>query len=249
MDFFTYDNYRKILELLKQNGKIYRFNEFVNGVGILLRHDVDFDICKAYELAQIEKEKDVKSTYFILTNSDYYNITSMKNRVLLKEMNKNGFEIGLHFDPTIYGDINFSEMSRKVEFECSMIENITGEKVSSISLHNPSIHNQYPIFNGYVNAYSKEYFNTEYYFSDSCMNFRGKNILEFASKANKNMVQVLLHPIHFSSNGQKYPDIFKNIIGIKINEFDNLMRINATYKNDIGQDSLYNFISRGDLNE
>ncbi|WP_238858844.1 MULTISPECIES: hypothetical protein [unclassified Clostridium] len=249
MEFFSYDNYRQILDLLKQSGNIYKFNEFMGKTGILLRHDVDFDIYRAYELSKMEKEKDVKSTYFILTNCDYYNIASMKNRVILKEMSNNGFEIGIHFDPTIYGDINLCEMSRKVDFECSMIEDITGEKVKSISLHNPSIHNQYPIFNGYINTYSKEYFNTEYYFSDSCMNFRGKNIMELASKADQHMIQVLFHPIHFSESGQKYTDIFKNIIVSKINEFDTFMRGNRTYKNDIGSNNLYDFIRSGDLNE
>lgn len=244
MNIFTYDSYKKLLILLKESGKIYRFNDEIGERGILLRHDIDFDINKAFILSQIEKEKEVKSTYFVLTTSEFYNVTSIQNRSLLQKMNNNGFEIGLHFDCMAYGEISIAEMMKKIRYESAILEDIIGKRIASISLHTPSINNRFPIFKGYNNAYSKKYFNPEYYISDSCMNFRGKNIFEFINKTEEGLIQVLLHPIHFTQDGSNYLTIFKNLFARKISKFDNELRLlNETYKKEIGENCLLNIIN------
>lgn len=233
---FDYNNYKNILVSMKKIGKIYTFESIKHTCtsGFILRHDVDFDIEKAYKMFLIEKELNVKSTYFILTTSDLYNINSKENRKMLKDMHESGFEIGLHFDPTIYGDISLKEMSESVKREVAIIENIINDSVKSISLHNPSIHNQYPEFKGYKNAYSTEFFNKEYYISDSCKDFRGKDIYKFIEKGKENILQVLFHPIHFSENEETYITSFNKIIEEKIEKFDNSMIVNKTYKRELG---------------
>ncbi len=109
-----------------------------------------------------------------------------------------GFEIGLHFDPTLYPKESVEGLKEKAIFEASIVEFVTGKKVKSISLHNPSIHGQYPMFGGFRNAYAPEYFQPENYMSDSRMSFRDKNPYEFIKKAATNKLQILLHPIHYS---------------------------------------------------
>lgn len=61
----------------------------------MLRHDVDRDIINAIELAYIEFEHGIRSTYFLLPSSDYY-----KNGVLrvARQIAACGHEIGLHND-------------------------------------------------------------------------------------------------------------------------------------------------------
>ena len=63
---------------------------------------VDFDLQLALDLALFEKEIGIKSTYFILTTCESYNVLAEKNKEILKKIISLGHEIGLHFDPTLY---------------------------------------------------------------------------------------------------------------------------------------------------
>jgi hypothetical protein len=65
------------------------------------------------------------------------------------------------------------------------------------------------------------------------MNFRGKNIFNFVKLAESKLLQILLHPIHFSDNGSGYVDVFKDMFYEKINSFDNDARVIYTYAKDI----------------
>ncbi|MBW6408569.1 hypothetical protein [Clostridium weizhouense] len=240
---FTYNNYKNILNKMKKIGEILTFSSanIDTKSGFILRHDIDFNVEKAYIMSNMEAEINVKSTYFVLTTSDIYNINCKKNRQMLIDMNKNKFEIGLHFDPTIYGDISLEQMQIKMKNEVNIIENIIGNRVESISLHNPSVHNRYPNFKGYKNAYSKEFFNPDLYISDSCKDFRGKNIYTFIQKGENNLIQVLFHPIHFSKKEESYITCFNGIINDKIKVLDQYKNINKTYKKELGDEVLLKY--------
>lgn len=237
---FTYRSYKELLIKMKEIGEILTFSSYNDRYkcGFILRHDVDVNLEKAYDMFKIEKELGIKSTYFVLVTSDLYNINSTRNREILNEMCKNGFEIGLHFDPTIYGDITFKEMEINMKKEISVIENIVDKKIKSISLHNPSVHNMYPEFKGYKNAYSSEFFNPNLYISDSCKDFRGKDLIKFIEKGKENLIQILLHPIHFAVNEESYIISLNKIIENKIEDFDKSMYANKTYKNELDNKTL-----------
>lgn len=183
------------------------------GKCIILRQDVDLDICPSYEVAQIQKGLGIASTFFVLVTAPTYNPQAPGIRKMLTEMVADGFEIGLHFDPTVYAGVtDQAELQKRLEQESRILEDITGEPVVSISLHNPSIHGEYPIFDGYVNAYSKELFSDEQYLSDSMRvdpllhPFRGKDPYEFVASARKFPLQIALHPEQFLEKGGSYLD-------------------------------------------
>ena len=240
MDIFTYKQYKKILDKMKKTNRIYTFKEVSDNLasGILLRHDIDFDIDKAYSLSKIEEEENIRSTFFVLTTSDIYNPSSLNNRRLLYEMHSKGFEIGLHFDPSVYLNMNENELRNEVRQECNVLEDIIGNKIEAISLHCPSIHSQYPILKGYKNAYAEEFFNPEFYISDSCKDFRGKDLFDFIDKGRQHLIQVVLHPIHFSDIETDYIESFNYMFKSKINAFDSNVRINKTYNKEIGNEKL-----------
>ena len=158
-----------------------------------------------------------------------YNPASGVNRRKLVEMAAMGFEIGLHFDPTVYGDADREALHRHAGREAEILSAITGCKVKSLSLHNPAIDGRFPTFDGFVNAYSEEIYCDQNYLSDSRMDFRGKNPFEFVRRAAAHPVQVLLHPIHYSQNGDRYPDLFYRMLKHHIGEVDREARLNATY--------------------
>lgn len=240
MSMFTYKEYELLIELMKQVNIIYTFKTLPQNpsAGIILRHDIDFDIDTAYTLSRIEKQKNVRSTYFVLTSSELYNPNASKNRKLLRSMHDEGFDIGLHFDPLVYGNLDEEKMQSNMKNECTILENIIYDKVHSVSLHRPSIYNVYPVFEGYKNAYSPQFFNPDLYISDSCKDFRGKNIFEFIRKGKDNLIQVLLHPVHFGETEVTYVQALNKIFERKISELDCDMRLNKKYNEEIGTKKL-----------
>lgn len=61
-----------MIGLLREKG--YSFADYLNysnfNKAVILRHDVDFSLEKALEMAEIEKKEEVQSTYFILNSAN-----------------------------------------------------------------------------------------------------------------------------------------------------------------------------------
>ena len=104
---FSFTGYGALLDLLKTNN--YSFSDYHSWHDkekpVILRHDLDYDISRAVSIAKIEHREGVKSTYFVLTTTDFYNVFSMENNKLLEELINLGHEIGLHFDEARYPDL------------------------------------------------------------------------------------------------------------------------------------------------
>lgn len=77
-------DYLKVLNIIQDNN-------------VDLRHDVDISIEMAYQMAVLEMEMGVKSTYYIRFDCDYYNPLSNKNKPYIDFIN-NYHEIGCHVD-------------------------------------------------------------------------------------------------------------------------------------------------------
>ena len=242
--FFTYKNLKEFLCYMKTISRVTSLANWDGGNTIILRHDIDVDIKRAYNLSLIEEECDIESTFFVMVTSPLYNPLSSENQKMLLEMANNGFEIGLHFDPLIYGNISLNKLKSKVDMEAKILESICNHKVTSVSLHNPSIHGQFPIFDGYRNAYHKDIFSDDVYLSDSCMNFRDKNPFEFVKRSKNQPIQILLHPIHYTEEGNNYIAIFCDYILEMTEYIDTNLRANSTYSSLIGNEKLIDYFIR-----
>jgi len=239
---FSYENYKQLILYSKNIAPIFRLKDFNQKKGIILRHDVDFDIKSAYNLAQIEKEMGIVSTFFISTTSPTYNPRSSINRKMLSEMAQDGFEIALHFDMMYYGNASLTVLEKKVNFESKILESIIEERIESISLHNPSINGIFPIFKGYNNAYAPEIFSNDCYISDSRMTFNDKDPYTFILKAKDTPIQVLLHPEHWSPENFTYLGFYKKFLHEFAEIIDDMMQVNSTYYREIGNASLKDLI-------
>ena len=71
-----------------------------------LRHDIDFSLEDAMAMANIEKEMDIKTNYFFMLSSNTYNAISLDSQRIIKEIGLKGHTISLHFDPTVYEDLD-----------------------------------------------------------------------------------------------------------------------------------------------
>tara|TARA_B110001452_G_scaffold66345_1_gene53236 strand:- start:353 stop:1081 length:729 start_codon:yes stop_codon:yes gene_type:complete len=232
---FEYDKLREFYSKILSLGETKLFRDWKDESVFLIRHDIDFDLELAHRVALIESEMGIYSTFFILTTCPSYNILAKKNRSLLIKIKEMGHEIALHFDPTLYLD----NLDAAVDRETQILSFAVGDEISSISLHNPTSHGLYPIFDKYVNAYSSELFNSENYISDSCFSFRDKDPFSFLKNIKNGMVQILLHPMHFSENGDGYDKILADTFIRNLKEIhENFYSVNLKYRSDVGDNIL-----------
>ena len=194
-------DYSIFLTKLKKKYKFKFFNEKISKYNnIILRHDVDYHIDYALRIAQLEKNLKIKSTYFFLLRSDFYNLISHDNVGKIRVIKKLGHEISIHFDTKIYN----RKIKENFFKEKSYFENVFNTKVKVISFHRPQKKYLYaPNFFGTSHAYQKKYMLDIKYFSDSKNNFLYGNPLSSTEFERNKSMQILIHPIWWVSNFKK----------------------------------------------
>lgn len=242
---FKYSELKQFLTFINKHYCVTSLGKWDGRNAIILRHDVDLDVQAAHRLSCLEQECGVDSTYFFMVSGFTYNVLSASNRKIIKHISQAGFEIGLHFDPTVYENQNIAQLQSNVEREALILENIIEKKVKSISLHNPTTTGKFPLFKNFHNAYDKSIFSADCYISDSRMIFL-HDIYEFINKARTTTIQILLHPLHYTENGDSYPAIFRCFIKSHMKQIDYIFSVNRTYRDQL-KDGLFGCISRKDL--
>ncbi len=201
--FFTYRGYEEMLSLLRQSG--YTFSSYVDYVNalrpVILRHDVDLSLEKAYAMAMLENKNNIKSTYFVLVATDFYNISSKRSKKLLKQILNLEHNIGLHFDETVYGVSTFDDLKTHLRIEISILTQILGSEINCVSMHRPSkkMLEADMRIDGVINSYSKVFFREFKYLSDSRMTYR-EDIRGTICDQKYNKLHILTHPFWYSDN-------------------------------------------------
>lgn len=176
---FTYKAYAKLINKLKSNEYVISDYESCDCYekSVILRHDIDYSVDKALDFARVEHDLNVKSTYFVLVSSPFYNIVSNDTISKLKEIQSFGHDIGLHFDEANYNDNYYKKSGgiKNVIFkEIDILKNVLDMDIKSISMHRPSkdtLDADYDL-SPYINSYGKHYFNDFKYVSDSRRRWR-----------------------------------------------------------------------------
>ena len=202
---FTYQSYIDLLDLLEQHD--YQITSFFQpdaaGKICILRHDIGMSISKALEMAQIEaqRRKPIKSTYYVLLRTDFYNPASIGNIKMLREIYRLGHDIGLHFDEkTLDGDGD-RELVKRVKEEANLLQDLLEIPIRSVSMHRPSpatLAADYH-FEGLVNTYGKLFFKEFKYLSDSRKNWR-EDPVELISNGKHPKIQIVIHPVWYHQN-------------------------------------------------
>jgi len=202
---FSYRYFRSILQTARSNFGFHLFSEVpdvMNTSGqrkLFLRHDVDIDLTRALQMAKIEKELGICSTYMVMLNSPLlYNIEDKLSREIIQQLISMGHEIGLHFDladDQRNQSLSITSIESKIYSDLKQLENIIQLPVQSISFHRPL-----PQFMrgplkiaGRVNAYSQELMG--WYLSDSAGNWREGEPLPKLLNPTGDLLQLLIHPI------------------------------------------------------
>jgi hypothetical protein len=94
---FTLDHYRELLQAAREGGYRWAFFDREPQDGdLLLRHDVDLSLDAALRMAALEAEEGAAATYFLMTESVFYNLASSEGRTALERLRQLGHRVGMH---------------------------------------------------------------------------------------------------------------------------------------------------------
>ena len=167
---FSPESYKIFFAQLKLEFDFHLISEYERGYGIYLRHDVDLCVTSAFNMAILEQELGIFSTYYFMASSSTYKLLSLKNSAMVKSISEMGHEVGLHFDSAVQARKSTS-LNAAFGLEIELLECVLGKSVTSFSLHNPSVNGFEKVGTHLINAYDQAIFPRDSYLSDSRMQF------------------------------------------------------------------------------
>jgi RimJ/RimL family protein N-acetyltransferase len=195
---FSIAGYRELLDRLSSRGyQTIAFSELHScdrsSPVCLLRHDVDASTGFAVRLAELEAERAVRSTYFVMVRSTLYNAFSRQAYDDIRRILQLGHEVGLHFDASHPEARQSASIEQQIAEEMRWLSGTTGRPVTAFSFHQPArelLARQITV-SGAVNAYAigDEF----HYVSDSNRDWRGQDVVALIESGKP--LQMLLHPM------------------------------------------------------
>lgn len=209
---FSYEDYREIVRLVQESGRACGYEEALKKEEfVIMRHDVEYSVERAYALSLVESEMDFTSTWFFQWTNNSYNILSRRHQDMILDMKERGHHIGLHF--ALNGLTDMQQVRRQIVKEMRILSDMFGFEISQFSVHRPisqvlAANIKLP---NIINAYQDEFFtfapdvNNDTvlevkYMSDANHIWRygypdRENILQHKK------VQILTHPFAWSEKG------------------------------------------------
>ena len=155
----------------------YRFVQFDHEPregDIFLRHDVDLSLAAAVRMAELEADRGVSSTYFLMTRSVFYNLASAPGERALARLRELGHAVGVH---AVYPYVDFDDRFDRV-----------------LAWHNPDPDFMSAPVDGLVNVMSVPWFDRARYRSDSNQHWRSGDPTEALAQGEFAWLQLLTHP-------------------------------------------------------
>ena len=166
-------------------------NLTANGV-LYLRHDIDFDVELALEMARTEARLGARASYFLMLTSDSYNLFSARNAACVQEIKALGHKVSIHFDPLRYEDFETG-----LGQEITAFEAFFKSEVDLISLHRPNdfflSHDE--AISSVAHTYQSKYLKGIKYVADSRGSFRFGPPEDTDAFAKEASIHLLIHPI------------------------------------------------------
>lgn len=214
-----------------ENG--YRFSDFHNFDEdekiCILRHDVDLSVDDALKIAELENNMGIKSTYYVLLNTEFYNLQYKPTCDKIKNIIELGHKIGLHFDAKLYDGMDSKDLINALKNEMETLSLLTSSKIESFSIHRPTkeeIESDIQL-DGFINTYNQKFFKKFKYISDSRMRWREspEEVIECGKYL---QLQVLTHPIWYKEENADISTVLKNFLDKKSDEIYNRLKDNIT---------------------
>lgn len=223
---FSYGEYEKIIMLIKESGKQATFRDALAlDSYIIMRHDVEFSVERAYDLACFETENKFQSIYFFQVSNNAYNLLSKKNIDIIEKIQHMGHEVGLHFH--LNGLEQIDEIKSAIQKEVEIMNCKLSFSVDCFSIHRPTalVLSSNIKMPGLLNAYQNEFFSyvedmkkekpDVKYLSDA------RHQWNYGLEPNKETlfinkkIQILTHPYTWTQVGYNNADNFKTLYAEK----------------------------------
>lgn len=195
---FTEDEY---FHMVGSAATRYRFASFVDpgeSPVVLWRHDVDLSVQRARRLAEIEHGIGVRSTFFFLFHSEFYNLLERPVLDRAREIVELGHWAGLHFDAGFYAPSDEATLRTAMRRERHLLEDLLQVPVEAVSFHNPTANGGLPFtaddLEGMVNAYGSSFSSSFTYVSDSNGLWKAEPAPAVLDPERHPRVHVLTHP-------------------------------------------------------
>jgi hypothetical protein len=151
---FDLAHYGEIVAAARAGG--YRFAHFEGApaVGtVILRHDVDLSLDAAVRMAEVEHDAGASATYFLMTESVFYNLDSSEGVAAIERIRDLGHRVALHaVYPNAPEDRRFDPI---------------------VAWHNPDPeYMRAPLADGRINVMQEPWFDPATYRSDSNQHWR-----------------------------------------------------------------------------
>ena len=196
---FDLDHYRELLDAAAEGG--YRFANFdrePQAGDIFLRHDVDLSLEAALSLAELEQERGARATYFLMTESVFYNLDSQLGRDTLARLRELGHAVGLHaVHPRAQFDARFDPV---------------------LAWHNPNAEFVHEPVEGTVNVMQPPWFTRGNYRSDSNQHWREGCPHEELRTGAFEWIQLLVHPEIWVYDGETMGETMRAMLDVKREE-------------------------------
>jgi hypothetical protein len=201
---FSRSGYRAMLDAAVRSGYVFAAFDDYAAQGAprvcLLRHDVDADLGAALEIARIEAEVGVRSTFFIMLRSPLYNAFGRANQRLAREILDLGHWLGLHYD-VAFAPGPQRETEEWMTLEAETLGAMYGAPVPAVSFHQPMLAEQTvpgdlaPL--GLVSAFDYPGFT---YVSDANKALKMGAFVELFESASIARLQLCIHPIWWATD-------------------------------------------------
>jgi hypothetical protein len=172
---FDLDHYAELLDAAKVGGYRFAFFDHEPQAGdLFVRHDVDLSLKAALEIAELEAGRGAGATYFLMTESVFYNLASHEGRVALGRLRALGHRVGLHaVHPNAERDGRFEPV---------------------LAWHNPDPDYVHEPVEGAVNVMQRPWFDPDHYRSDSNQHWRQGCPHEQLARGDFDWLHLLIHP-------------------------------------------------------
>jgi hypothetical protein len=172
---FDLEHYGELLAAAKEGG--YRFAAFGSGPehgDLFLRHDVDLSLDAALRMAELERAAGATATYFLMTESVFYNLASKQGVAAIARLRELGHAVALH---AVYTTAVLDDRFDPV-----------------VAWHNPDPEYMTAPIEGAVNVMGERYFDPERYRSDSNQRWRHGCPHDDLRRGAFPWLQLLVHP-------------------------------------------------------
>lgn len=210
---FSYNEYKQMIEQIRAHIPIVSFDAVTPDTlwYCVIRHDVEFSIERALQLAKVEAELGISSTYVFQVCNNNYNPFSHKNRQHILDIAAMGHDIGVHVHLGNFNE-NVQSIENYIIHQAQLLSIALGYPIDKFSMHRPlkkHIENSITI-PGYINMNDTKFFTYTdnfniydlpvLYLADSNHEWKYGNPLDINfSKISK--MQLNCHPFSWSEKG------------------------------------------------